>query len=107
TLLVLVDTATIVVLAWLAFRVAGRVAAITAALLWAISPVAISMALGGLETSLAILCEVGLVAAWIWTGDDSTPRRWVVAGIVAGLAVLARVDAVLLVAALCALQLWR
>jgi hypothetical protein len=108
TLLVLVDTATIVVLAWLAFRVAGRVAAITAALLWAISPVAVSMALGGLETSLAILCEIGLVAVWMWAGDrPASTRRWSVVGVVAGLAVLARIDALLLVASLALLQLWR
>ena len=106
-LLVLADTATIVVLAWVAYRLAGRVAAIVAAGLWAISPVAISMALGGLETSLAILCELGLVAAWIWAGDRPTTRRWAIVGIIAGLAVLARVDAVLLIALLCAVELWR
>ena len=106
-LLVLADTATIVVLSWIAYRLAGRVAAVVAAALWAISPVAISMAFGGLETSLAILCELGLVAAWIWAGDHSTNRRWVVAGIIAGLAILARVDAVLLVAVLSVLQIWR
>jgi hypothetical protein len=36
--LVVVDTATIVVLAWVAYRFAGRVAAVAAAALWAISP---------------------------------------------------------------------
>jgi hypothetical protein len=106
-LLVLVDTATIVVLSWVAYRLAGRVAAMVAAGLWAVSPVAISMALGGLETSLAILGEVGLVAAWIWAGDRPSRGRWAVTGVVAGLAILARVDAVALVALLCGVQLWR
>ena len=35
-LLVVVDTLTIVVLAWVAYRFAGRVAAVTAAALWAV-----------------------------------------------------------------------
>lgn len=106
-LLVVVDTLTIVVLAWIAYRFAGRVAAVTAAALWAVSPVAVSMALGGLETSLAILGAVALVAAWIWANDTASTRRAVVTGVVAGLAVLARVDVALLVALLGALQLWR
>jgi hypothetical protein len=106
-LLVVVDTATIVVLAWVAYRVAGRVAAIAAAALWAISPVAVSMALGGLETSLAILCSVGLVVVWMWANDCPTTRRAVLVGVVAALAVLSRVDTVLLVALLAGLQLWR
>jgi hypothetical protein len=106
-LLVVVDTLTIVVLAWVAYRFAGRVAAVAAAALWAVSPVAVSMALGGLETSLAILGAVALVAAWIWANDTAGTRRAVVAGVVAGLAVLARIDVALLVALLAALQLWR
>jgi len=105
--LVVVDTATIVVLAWVAYRLAGRVAAVAAAALWAISPVAVSTALGGLETSLAILCAIALVALWMWTNDRPSTRRAVVVGVVAGLTVLARVDTVVLVALLIALQLWR
>src|SRR5262245_57154945 len=80
-LLIVVDTLTIVVLAWIAYRFAGRVAAVVAAALWAISPVAVSMALGGLETSLAILGAVGLVAAWIWANDAPGNRRAVITGI--------------------------
>ena len=106
-LLVVVDTATIVVLAWIAYRVAGRVAAVVAAALWAISPVAVSMALGGLETSLAIFGAMTLVATWIWANDRPSTRRAVVTGVVAGLAVLARVDLLLLIALLGGLQLWR
>ncbi len=106
-LLVVADTLTIVVLAWVAYRFAGRVAAVAAAALWAISPVAISMALGGLETSLAILLAVSLVAVWMWADDRPTTRRWVVVGVVAALAVLARIDTALLVALLAGVQLWR
>ena len=106
-LLIVVDTLIVAVLAWVAFRLAGRVAAVVAAAIWAVSPVATTMALGGLETSLAMLCEIGLVAACIWANDRSSTRRWVVVGVIAGLAVLARVDALLLVALLTLIQLWR
>jgi hypothetical protein len=106
-LLVVVDTLTIVALAWVAYRFAGRVAAVTAAAIWAVSPVAVSMAMGGLETSLAIFGAVALVATWMWANDTASTGRAVLTGVVAGLAVLARVDIAFLVVALGALQLWR
>ncbi|MGZ4754630.1 MAG: glycosyltransferase family 39 protein [Acidimicrobiia bacterium] len=106
-LLVIADTATILVIAWVAHRLAGRVAAVAAAAMWALSPIAISMALGGLETSLAILAQVGLVAVWIRARERDDTRHWIVVGVVAGLAVLARIDSLALVALLGALQLWR
>ncbi len=106
-LLVVVDAATIVVLGWIAYRLAGKVAAVVAAGLWALSPVGVAMSLGGLETSLAMFCEVGLVAVWIWGNDRQTALRWAVVGAVAGLTVLARTDGLLLVALLVVIQLWR
>jgi len=106
-LLVVADTVTIAVLGWLAWRIAGRVAAITAALVWAGSPLAISMAMGGLETSLSVCFAALVVAAWVHAGDRSSTPWWVLAGAVAGLAVLARVDVLLLVALLATWQLWR
>jgi hypothetical protein len=106
-LLIVVDTLIVAILAWVAFRLAGRVAAVVAAAIWAVSPVATTMALGGLETSLALLCEIGLVAAYIWANDRSSTRRWLVVGVIAGLAVLARVDALLLVGLLTLIQFWR
>jgi hypothetical protein len=106
--LALADTATILVLAWLAYRLTGRrPAAIISAGLWAISPLAITMALGGLETSLALLFELLLVATWIWANDAPSTRRWIVVGAMSALAVLARVDAAILVALLVGVQCWR
>ena len=85
-LLVVADTATIIVLGWVAYRFAGRVAAVAAAALWAISPVAVSMALGGLETSLAILV-LGRPDRAVDVGERPTATgRAVVVGVVAGLA---------------------
>ena len=81
-LLIVVDTLIVAILAWVAFRLAGRVAAVVAAAIWAVSPVATTMALGGLETSLALLCEIGLVAAYIWANDRSSTRRWLVVGVI-------------------------
>ena len=106
-LLVIADTVTILVIAWVAHRLAGRVAAVAAAAMWALSPIAISMALGGLETSLAILAQVGLVAVWIRGREVDDTRHWIVVGVVAGVAVLARIDSLALVALLGVLQLWR
>jgi hypothetical protein len=105
--LVLVDAATIAVLGWIAYRIAGSVAAIVASAVWAISPVAVSMALGGLETSLAIFFDALLVAVWIRANDRDDRRWWIAAGAVAGLTVLARIDGLLLVALLALVQLAR
>ena len=52
-------------------------------------------------------CSVALVALWMWANDRPSTGRAVVVGVVAGLAVLARIDTLLLVALLGALQLWR
>ncbi len=106
-LLVVADTAIIVVLAWVAYRLAGKAAAIVAAAVWAISPVGISMSLGGLETSLAMFFEISLVAVWIWANDHRSALRWAAVGGVAGLSVLARTDALLLLGLLVLVQLWR
>ncbi len=98
-LLSVVDVANAALLGALAHRLGGRPAAILAVALWAFSPVAIGNALNGLETSLAVLCQLALVAAW-WCFRDTGAARWaVLAGAAAGLALLARIDSVFLVAA--------
>jgi hypothetical protein len=75
-LLVVCDVALVVVLAWLAHRLAGPVAAVVAGGIWALSPTAVVMALGGLETSLAMVCEFGLVAVWLWANDAPSVQDW-------------------------------
>jgi MFS family permease len=109
-LLAVLDALTAVVLARIAYRFAGPVAAVVAAAAWALSPVAIGNALGGLEAALAILLEVTLVAAWLAaradrSGERAPWLRWAVVGVLAALAVLARVDALALVGLLVVAQL--
>ncbi len=106
-LLLVCDLAIAALLAYVARRLAGPVAAVIAAGIWVLSPAAIRIAAGGLETTLAMACEVGLVAAWMWAADRPTLRRNLLVGALAGLAVLARIDAVLLVGILTAIALWR
>ncbi|MCA9644753.1 MAG: glycosyltransferase family 39 protein [Polyangiaceae bacterium] len=91
----------------LARRLGGRHAGVLAAALWALSPAAVSNALGGLETSLALALELWLVVCWCELRSHSTRKRAALCGLLAGLALLARVDAVFLVAGLGVSELLR
>lgn len=96
------DAGSALLLGWLALRWGDRRAALAAALVWALSPVAISNALNGLETTLALFLELLLVLAWDLCRTRG-PRDFVAftaRGAVVGAALLARVDAAFLVAAL-------
>jgi len=110
-LLAVVDAAVVALLGLLAHRLAGPVAAILAAVLWAFSPVAIGNALNGLETSLAVMLQLALALVWWRARERDDTRLFVAAGALAGLALLARVDAAFLVVALGLLELaerrWR
>lgn len=109
-LLSFVDAALVLALAALARLVAPKrphLAAITAAAIWTFSPLAISYALGGLETSLALLMSALLVLAWAHARDTGKARHFALAGVVAGLSLLARIDTVFLVGALGAFELVR
>jgi hypothetical protein len=103
--LAICDAFSVILLARLARRVAGRTAGFVAAALWACSPIATGVALGGLETSMALLLGLVLVDAWLRAVAGR--QRWWVVGLLSGLAVLARVDLALLVAALAGLHLLR
>ena len=99
------DTVSTVLLGVLAARVGGRRAGVAAALLWALSSIAIANALNGLETSLALALELALVTSWLWARKSKRRRALVVTGVLAGLALLARIDAAFLVALLGAFEL--
>lgn len=100
-LLALVDVASALLLARLARRATGHpIAALSACAFWALSPMAIANAMGGLETSLAVMCELACVEAWCAAREHSTRGRWLLTGALAGLAVLARIDAVIVLGVL-------
>jgi hypothetical protein len=86
---------------------AGDEAAVVATATWASSPVAIAYALGGLETSLALLLAVGCALAWSEAAARSDLRRYAVAGALGGLALLARIDTALLLGILFAAEVLR
>ncbi|MBS1847786.1 MAG: hypothetical protein JST73_05865, partial [Actinobacteria bacterium] len=67
----------------------------------------ILQAANGLESTLGLLCGSGLVAVWMWSSDRPSTRRSIAVGVVAGLAVLARIDLIGLVVLLGCVQLWR
>jgi hypothetical protein len=106
-LLVACDVAIVILLAMLARRVAGPVAGAVAGGIWAASPAAVRLALGGLETTLAMVLELGLLLAWARLADRPGMRRGALLGAVGGLAVLARIDALALVGLLAGYSLWR
>ncbi|OGD21796.1 MAG: hypothetical protein A2W03_11605 [Candidatus Aminicenantes bacterium RBG_16_63_16] len=81
----------------IAWRVAGYPAALAAALIWAVSPVAISASLDGLETSLALALSLTLTELWCRAREKRQTAYYILAGAAAGLALLARVDTVFLV----------
>ncbi len=99
-LLSVLDVLCALLLARLGRRLAGPAAGLAAAVLWALSPVALANALGGLETSLALCCCLALVEQWCRCRERPGVARFLAAGALAGLALLARGDTVFLVASL-------
>lgn len=95
------DALAVVLLARLAARISGPPAALVAAALWAMSPYAVGVSLNGLEPNLALV----LVEVWCLARERPGLRLWSAAGALAGLALLARVDTVFLVALLDLLEL--
>jgi 4-amino-4-deoxy-L-arabinose transferase-like glycosyltransferase len=106
-LLTVADIGNALLLGRLAWRWGGRPAAVLAIVMWGLSPVAVSNSLNGMETALAVFCQLALVE--LWCRARETERAWdfALAGGVAGLAVLARVDSIILVLLLGVLQLIR
>ena len=97
----LADGLTCLLLVALGQRLSGRRAVgLAAALLWAVSPMSVTFAIGGMETSVFIL----LLAACAWLYLDGRTR---LAALAAGLCLLTRPDGLLLIAPLAADQLLR
>jgi hypothetical protein len=85
----LADAGTAVLLCWLGRRLAASwVVAVAAGLAWAVSPMSVTFAIGGMETSVAILFLVGSFAAYV-------AGRSRLAAAAMALAVLTRPDALI------------
>lgn len=104
-LLLAADVGVVVLLFFLGRRLGGLVGGGVAGFVWAVSPNAIRVALGGLETSLAIFVALAVVVAWLRVWDRPSTWRWVLVGVLAGFGILARIDVLALVAALALVQL--
>lgn len=101
---------------WILFRIVRRyastLAAIFALVLWLFGPTIVRQSVNGLETSLAMLLIAATLEYYLSvyrTHEVPRPREIVTLGVLLGLAILARVDAVLFAAALAfdMLRRWR
>lgn len=103
----LVDVGNVWLAGVLAERLGGRRAGDLAALIWAASPLALKMALGGMETSLAIFCSLALVEAWCRARAGRQWLPWLGVGLMCTATLLARIDTGALVAMLGLVELVR
>ncbi|MCC6614592.1 MAG: hypothetical protein IT320_14015 [Anaerolineae bacterium] len=77
--------------AWIGFIPAG---------LWAIAPVSVTFAVGGMETSLNILWMLSATAVFVLARDRSSSLADIVLGLLIALGILTRIDSLLWVAPL-------
>ncbi len=108
-ILTLWSTATGVLIFGLMRRLSSVPAALGALALFAVSPYFIIHGVNGLETGVALFFFVALITAyvaWIREGEGGT-KQAVLFGVLGGMGVLARVDIVLLLAAVGADFVWR
>ncbi len=105
----LCDTAAAGILGWVVWKqgATARVAPAVTMALYLFNPRAIQESVNGLETGLAMLALAGCVAAWQWAGEIPG-SKWRAAGfgLLAGLAVLARSDLVLITGVLWLAFFW-
>lgn len=98
---------------WLLFRLvrryASEAAAFFALILWSFGPAIVRQAVNGLETSLAMFLVAASLETYltVYRARGSGRRAAVTMGALLGLAILARVDALLFALALMADILWR
>jgi hypothetical protein len=85
----LADALTALLLWELGSLAGSRRAGLAAGIVWAVAPFSVTFAIGGLETSLYVLLLTATVYFYI-------RRNWTIAGLAGALALLTRVDALLL-----------
>ena len=86
----LLDGVTAILLLYIGRRLGYGRAGLGAALVWGILPFSVTFAIGGLETSLYVLLLIGTFAALL-------DARYVLVGLLSGLALLTRPDALILI----------
>ncbi len=94
-ILAVVDSINIILIALLVKRITDNVysgISLLAAIFWSLSSVAISNALGGLETSLSLFFVLLLLELWHLSTKKRQTFVYILTGIVAALALLARID---------------
>lgn len=100
----LADAGTAMLLAWLAYRLSGQlVLAVTAGVVWAVNPLSVTFAVGGMETSVSVFLALAAVTCYM-----TRRERWM--AFFAALAVLTRIDTLIWVGLLLLHQLiihWR
>ncbi len=96
-----------VVLGRLLARLAGPIAATAGVAYWSLAGQVIQIGLNGLETSLALLLLLASLDRWARASPDAPLRSFAALGGLGGLAVLARIDAVLLSPALFVCEMLR
>lgn len=97
----LADGVNVALLYLIARRLLGHpVPGLAAGLLWAVAPRSVAFAVGGMETSVYVALMLGAFAAWLWD-------RTVLASALAGLATLARPDALIWAGPLALAMMWR
>jgi 4-amino-4-deoxy-L-arabinose transferase-like glycosyltransferase len=100
SLLAVFTTMTVYLMYRISRRYVGEAASIVAALIWAFSPIVTRQSANGLETAIAtfmIALSVAYYLEKIRPLVDPPVRRFIVLGILLGIAVLARLDGMLLV----------
>jgi 4-amino-4-deoxy-L-arabinose transferase-like glycosyltransferase len=102
----LADSGTCIALFLLARRVTGSaLIGLVPALLWALSPMSVTFAVGGMETSLVIFWMLAAFALLALAPPERSLWREAAIGLSCALGLLTRVDAILWVAPLLAVQL--
>ena len=91
------DVAVALLLGRIVVRVAGPVSGWLSAAAWLTLPQAMRLAMGGLETTLALLMTLAVVELWSRYRERDGARPALGLGVAIGLALLARVDTVFLV----------
>lgn len=99
TVSAIADAITAVLLCLIAFQLTGKLSVgVLLGSLWAVSPMSVTFAVGGMETSVAILWCTAAACALLW-------QRQALVGLFAALSILTRVDTLICISLLLIYQL--